>query len=311
MTMKLNDGFKAPVAVVDWVAFEVELNKRSHGGYLKNTYSKYDVSYAKPLDKGDGGAASKFEIRLQNPANYGRLSHLVAEVKNDYGLASEPKLLGIEVSLDFYHTSHDLTALKSMTESLMLGITPTIKYGNPRLIGKKSDHQNECYPFKNGVDADRTFYFGNDGDDLMWRVYLKRTDDTFIGDEGKREPKPLPPSEYRARVEVSITGNALAGLGLEKLSDLQSFRYERLYSAGLFKFTKRDLDSVPLRSEDPRRKLIYEKLGVTDKSPACILNKYNRRDARHREKKLSLYLVTDKKLSEASRQALRRLTARF
>lgn len=306
MTMKLNDGFKTPVAVVDWIAFQVKLEKNSNGWSLKKAYEKFGVTHARALNHGPGGAASDFEIRMQHPASYDLIEKLLSDLANAYGLASEPSLVATEVSIDFFHQTSDLEALKAMTERLMRAITPPNVH-NPRLIGKAFD--TSC-PIKKGHDVEKTLYIGNRHDDLMWRVYLKRTDDTFIGEDCERLPKPLPQSDCRARVEVCLRGQALTGLGLNKLSDLRGFQYERLYSARLFRFTKRNLASGPIFKTEVT-KLAAKSLGITDNSAAWVLSKYGLLDGRRRKRKLSRHLVTDKELGEASRNALRRLTSRF
>ena len=86
MKIVSTDGFKAAQAVVDWVEFEVELKKHSHGGFLKKTYEHLGVSVANPLDKGLGGAASKFSIRLQHPNNYELIGGLLRDIELRYGL---------------------------------------------------------------------------------------------------------------------------------------------------------------------------------------------------------------------------------
>lgn len=306
MTIKLNDGFKAPMAVVDWVAFTVELERKSHGGYLKNKYAHLGVSHAIPLNKGHGGAANRFLLRLQHPTNYEVIKNLVSKLKSKYGFTSEPVIRGLEVSIDFYHESSDLAALESMTERLMLSITPP-KVSNPRIIGKGDMLFSKTSLPKCSIDTSKTLYIGNKWDDLMWRVYFKRTDDSFIGEDNKRVTKPLAPDEFRCRVEVRLKREALKQLSLSSITDLQDFPYHKLYSAGLFKFANRK----HLMFTNKFSNYAAKSLGIDNNSPACILNRFGRKDIRWRERELSRHLVTDNELAEATRQALRRLTQRF
>ena len=144
----------------------------------------------------------------------------------------------------------------------------------------------------------------------MWRVYWKRTDETFVGEDGKRVPKPIDPAEFRSRVEVRLQGKALEQLNLVTVTDLRFFSYERLHSAGLFKFAKRDFSTGPIFT-DQWSISGGKSLGIDDDSPACVLNLFGRRGRRGRKMKLSNHLVTDTELTEASRLSLRKLTQRF
>ncbi|KXS31511.1 MAG: Uncharacterized protein AWT59_2378 [Candidatus Gallionella acididurans] len=309
MEITLKDGFKAPIGVVDWVALVVELQRKSNGGHIKGAYKHLGVSYAKPLDKGDGGAASKFVVRLQHPSSYAPIECLLSDLDEKYGLAAAPTLRALEVSIDFFHKTADSLALQAMTERLMVSATPSTIL-NPRIIGENYDFSGGVMPRRSAISATKTLYIGNKHDDEMWRVYWKRTDETFIGEDGIRVPKPLPQSEYRSRVEVRLKGKVLEKLNLISATDLRGFSYERLHSAGFFKFARRDHRSG-LIFTNPYSIAAAKSLGVDDDSPACVLNGFGRKDNRGRVRQLSRHLVTDTELTEASRHALRRLTQRF
>lgn len=301
--------FHAPVAVIDWVAFTLELQHTSNGGYLRNAHAHLGVSHVLPLNRGAGGAASKFEIRMQHPSSYATIGRLLSDLDSKYGLASKPVLRGVEVSIDFYHQNADASWLREMTERLMVSIAPEV-INNPRIIGDRHDFSESSLPSRRAVDVTKTLYIGDIGDDVMWRVYWKRTDETFVGEEGKRVPKSLPPSDHRARVEVRLQGRALEGFNLLSVDDLRGFAFERLHSQGLFKFAKRDRASGPIFTNKYAAAAGHA-LGINDDSPACVLNRFGRRDRRGRMRTLSRYLVTNTELTEASRYALRQLTRRF
>lgn len=303
-------GFKPPRAVIDWVIFIVELKRNSHGGHLKNRYEGIGVSYALPLDAGAGGAAKRFRFHLQHPANFGVIDALLSDLDEVYGLVSPAELEAMEVSIDFYHESANVSALRAMTERLMHSVTPPV-ITNPRVYGGCFDLSDGVLPGRGTtLTAEKTLYIGNKGDDLMWRVYWKRTDETYEGEEGKRVPKPLQSTDWRARVEVRLKGKAMDRFNLTYVRDLEGFSYERLHSAGLFKFTKRVSGSGPLFT-NPWSQAGAKSLGIDGESPACVFNQFGRRDKRKRQRQVSHHLVTDTELTEASRQALRSLTGRF
>lgn len=176
-------------AVVDWVAFIVKLGRTSHGGYLKRWLETYGVSRAIPLNAGAGGAATEFRIELQHPEKFAVISEVISRLEADYGFTEKPVMTGMEASIDFWQKDDEALATKELTERLMKSITPPV-INNPRL---SNDVESIVLPDRRAkIDPEMTLYVGNSGDDLLWRVYWKRTDDTFIGDEGRRLPKPLP-----------------------------------------------------------------------------------------------------------------------
>ena len=296
-------------AVVDWVAFTVKLGRASHGGHLKRSLESFGVSRVIPLDAGAGGAAAKFRIELQHPDRYAVVSKVISRLQSDYGLSVVPVATGMEVSIDFCPKTPDAmgAGTRNITERLMRSIAPP-EINNPRLA---NDTESIVVPDRRAkIDPEMTLYVGNNGDDLLWRVYWKRTDDTFIGDEGKRQPKPLVEAEWRARAEVRLQGNALIALGITHPADLEGFRFERLHTAGYFKFCKK-AEGVPVLASSVLVRAMAESLGIDENAPACVLAAFAQRDRRRRDRKLSRYLETDTELTEAVRNALRGLTRRF
>jgi hypothetical protein len=295
-----------PLAVVDWVSFIVKLERASHPGYLKRAYEAEGVSRIIPLDAGSGGAASAFRIELQHPACFAVIRNILSELSRSYGFSEAPLLCGLEVATDFLPMNGEHGWGAELTERLMMSISPPV-ISNPRLA---DDKQSIILPAGAEITPELTLYIGNRDDDLLWRVYWKRTDETFIGDENKRLPKPLQPNEWRARAEVRIQGSALSELGLVVPADLENFRFERLFSLGYFKFCNHKT-GVPVLKSNPFVATAAASLGIDDSSPACVLGIYGKHDKRHRCRSGSRYLTTDTELTDAARTALRGLTRRF
>lgn len=296
----------SPHAVVDWVAFVVKLERASHGGYLKRQLESMGVSRAEPLNMGAGSAATEFRITLQHPQKYDVIREAVTRLEKDYGFAEPPVVDGIEVSVDFWPKDVVLSG-REITERLMRSITPPEIYSIR--LAKKWESM-DLPDRRSEIDPEKTLYIRNIDDSLLWRVYWKRTDETFVGDEGKRVAKPLPESEWRARAEVCLQGKTLAMFDIHQLDDLESFRFERLHTHGYFKFCRKVADVAVLKS-NIWVNAVSEKLGIDENSPACVLGMFAMRDKRRRSLKLSRYLETDMELTEAARQALRSLTRRF
>lgn len=288
-------------AVVDWVALVVKLGRASHGGHLKRLLESYGVSRAIPLNAGAGGAATEFRIELQHPEKFVVIREAISLLQADHSFTEEAVISGMEVSIDFWLRNDDVMAPKEFTERLMRSIAPP-QINNPRL---SNDAQSIVLPDRRAkIDPEMTLYVGNSNEDLLWRVYWKRTDDTFVGHEGKRQPKPLPESEWRARAEVRMQGNALAALGIKHPADLENFSFERLHALGYFKFCRK-ADGVPVLESNAWVKMMATSLGIDEHSPACVLGMFAKRDKRRRPLKLSRYLETDVELTEAVRHALR------
>lgn len=295
-------------AVVDWVAFIVKLGRTSHGGYLKRLLEAHGVSRAIPLNAGAGGAATEFRIELQHPEKFAVIREVISKLETNYGLTEEPVVTAMEVSVDFWHKEGEALVGKDITERLMMSITP------PVISSVRLANAVEWFdlPHRRAkIDPEMSLYIGHKQDDLLWRVYWKRTDETFPGDDGKRVSKPLPESEWRARAEVRIQGNALVDLSIAHPADLVNFSFERLHALGYFKFCQKIPGVSALESFNPIFRKVAPTCGIDDNSPACLLSKYCKRGSRGRRLKLSSYLETDVELTEAVRLALRRLTRRF
>lgn len=295
-----------PRAVVDWVSIIVRLKRASNPGYLKRAFEHVGVSQVIPKDLGPGGAATVFEIRLQHPERYEVIRDLIDGLELTYGFVSAPQLEELEVAVDFWPLTDDMAEQEEMTKRLMMSIAPPV-INNPRIA---DGGMTILLPKGTEIDPQMTLYVGDKDDELLWRVYWKRTDDTFVGDDGKREPKPIPEEQWRARAEVRLRGGKLRVMGLSVPSDLEAFKFERLHTQGYFKFCRRDADT-PVRSLLPILQPAYDSLGINDKSPACVLATKAKRDSRHRPLKISRFLTTDTELTDAVRGALRSLTRRF
>ena len=298
------ESFKV-IAVVDWISFVVKLRSASHGGYLKRAHEGVGVSRAIPLNAGPGGAATEFKVELQHPARYRVVHELLLDLELSHGIVEAPSLTGVEVSLDLWPRASGGADGDTLTKRLMIGIKPPV-IENPRLVDGAG---SVVLPTGNDIDPAKTLYIGNKSHDLLWRIYWKRTDETFLGEEGRRMPNPLPESEWRARAEVRIQGNALDSLDLATPMDLNRFPFQRLNTRGYFKFCA-PAPGIAVLKENPWAEIAARSLGVDENSPACVLGRFACFDGRGRRRG-SRYLMTDTKMTEFARTALRNLTRRF
>ena len=299
-----------PIACVDWVKLRVRLTRPSEGGKLKGLLEiQFGVSHADPEDAGPGNAASVFVLTVQTSANFQSLSNLMQFLSLRYGLQSEPHIVAIEISIDWKPAVYESQTLDAMTKHLMKSIMPPIS-NNPRMTKDWRDLENYTLPHKRGIETDRTLYIGNENDDLLWRSYFKRTNDTYSVANGQRIAKPLPTSDHCARVEVRIKGEPLEKLGLVRLSDLLNFKFEKLQKLRLLRFGKPANPGQQI-AQNKYAAVAMAALCIDDLAPACVLNKFGHRDSRGRALDTGKSVVVDTELTESARCALRTLTQRF
>lgn len=307
-------GFRPPVAVVDWVKLRVALKRASEGGKLKGKLeSDYGVSHADPESRGAGNAATVFTLTVQEPASHYDLAALVTFLDREYGLISIPEIVAIEVSIDWRHCNHAPDALSAMTLRLMRSALPPI-IENPRLCEDVISSGLLVWSHRCVLNPEMSLVIGNKSDDLMWRTYWKRTNDMFIGEDSRRIPKALPFDKHSARAEVRIQGAALRELGLSQLSDLSSFKFETLNGKGrrYFRFARYNSKAGPLfPAPNPWFRAVVSHVGINEHAPVSVIERYGRKGSRGRIKKISRHLVIDEELTEAARIALRGLTNRF
>src|SRR5690606_34862850 len=89
--------------VLDWIKIEVELRRPTQ---LQHVRREVGIAtgrsiWIKPVDPGSGGVDKRFLLTLQEP----RLIDIVEHEKlleRLYGLTGKPKVVSLEVSVDFY-----------------------------------------------------------------------------------------------------------------------------------------------------------------------------------------------------------------
>lgn len=189
-----------PHAVVDWIEIDVTLASSSNFTAIQNAMKdglRTDrTSWITPLEKGPGGAATRFLIKMQDPPALAELRRAFKHLEAKYGFVSPPKLHAIEIAVDFYSRSTDADAVRRMTLHLMQGLYGA---GQDRRLARG---RGETVPLTYGkkLDVEKTLYIGNKLDPVALKVYFKKTDNGQL---------PIPLSEFRARAEVTLTGAGL------------------------------------------------------------------------------------------------------
>lgn len=121
-------------ACVDWIELRVRTlpdadGRATNGWSLCNYLRQHDsrVSRAEPVDRGDGGAAMHFLIRIQAPKTFDDVRAVVARIRAYRELAAEPAIAAIEIAFDARPKRSylgDPAALDQMTLRFMNGLLP-------------------------------------------------------------------------------------------------------------------------------------------------------------------------------------------
>jgi len=211
-----------------------------------------------------------FICEIQDP-EYQKVLEFLDRLKSWKGLAADPEVVGIEVSVDWYPKSQSAEERLKMVGLLRKHfLAPGLidperraqrKFAQPRsfvrpdpkkgrgvqeFVYEKTlttwnskevrSHRDKEKPVPvpptshpKILDAeyqsprlDGTFYVGAKWDEAFWRIQHKTTDER-IG----AKARDLPPSERRARIEVTLQRQPLRDLGLVSLEDVRSFKFER------------------------------------------------------------------------------------
>jgi len=307
------------------------------------------VSYVYPIDKSDGGAATRFLVRIQEPKTIRDVRAVVDRLDAHRKLADVPTIAAIEVAFDARpkpkHVG-DRAALDSMTLRLMRGLLPPSRElaRNPRqwdgpALGTTSllsSHRPRLDPTKTlyagtplVADHRRTDYVhdrliasyeAENGtsarsdderalDHAQWRVYRKVADEQFDKGGERRPVKSLPPQQHRARAEVTLTGQMLCRLNLQTLDDLAALDFALIARKKLLRFVR--VAARPFFPDEFRQRVFIDHLGIDERSQAHDIAALWHRDSRGRESELGPFLIADADLNRRLSEQLARLSQRF
>lgn len=290
-------------AVVDWLDLRMTTAKPTNFMTVQTEITAFLGStkpvYVAAQDEGPGRAATIFDIRFHDPNRQTDLTDCMERMAERFPFAAPPEVVKLELAVDFYSRHDSPSDLSAMTERLMRelaadGLKPRQLIHIAQGLHITKFLLDDEIQWK--TDPRFMMYVGNRDDEQAWRVYLKQTDcnKTPIADS----------QQHRARVEVTLSGEALAAhcLTLQGMADM---RFERLSD----KFRFRDFMS-PEVSPDlqgiPRvlALRVAKRLRTAAQAGYCALWRSKRR-------KFSEFTRADIELNAMVRQSLRNLTQRF
>jgi len=231
-------------AVVDWAELEISTAKSTNfwtvqkalreAQGLSDVVNPYVIGY--DISTGMEFAPAKrntpttlFRFRIQDPANFQGIEAVLAKIKVAFDLQNAPKLTGIEIALDAYNSNAEQAARFYKFVTLLVS-------DNRRIYRDKKDKVQHV-----PSDLNSTAQYLSDGwqigvgdkDSIRYQhIYWKTTDNN--GD-------PIPESEYRARIEITLRGAALPSTSL---ANLAFFDFANLTEFFRFRMLKATLEPL-------------------------------------------------------------------
>ncbi len=258
------DRFKIN-AVVDWVELRIELRNPSNFDTLRR---RLGVPQVTPLDKGPGGAATAFTFKIQDPASWRSVREQLEKLTHDHPLAKPPEVIGIEVALDAYSKANDMAELQGMAKHFYRQAACMVS--DVRRAAKNFKGSGKALLTEQDVvralEQDFNIYIGNKGAAERLHIYVKTTDNGG---------KPLPVGEYRARMEITLSGDELPFTSLEEgeafdMKELSRYFKFRRQKEGVNPFVAEGLKGVAQvgerkpRAHPDRRARFFSSSGVAD-----------------------------------------------
>ncbi|WP_234745365.1 hypothetical protein [Burkholderia sp. WTPI3] len=289
-------------ACVDWLDVRLRTSRPTQFQHVQSALDAAGAGklYVLAIDDGPGGVADTFVVRATDRLanNYAALSKVLAEFAARYPLTHEPEIVAIEVACDFLHTGEverdasTIEMTRRLQSSLLTDGSKPRQFDPQVWANRFMDVQGAR------LDPLLNYREGNKGDDVSWQCYWKRTDGGQL----------LPPNEWRARVEVTLQGDALKNTGLVKLADLDGYKFTNL--ARFFRFRTPVDPEIQAKGDRFRLEAIKINRRLKDATPERGLHSFRsvgQRDKKQRLRSESSHLQADDELQRAVKDALRYL----
>lgn len=274
-----------PRAVVDWVELQLSTAAPTQHRHLLAQLPPAWRSYATPVGE-NHASCSEWKLTIQDPPAAKVIAHALSAAGID---TNGVKVVGIEVAVDWYLSNSEGTAEFAQAAHHLLRHLAKPPVGTQRITAPKN-----CSGAARPCESLRALTEGwsvNIGDKEVGnhcvRAYVKSSDSGSGG-----AYLPLPPSQHRARIEVTLRGNMLP---TSTLLGLDSVKYQGLARHFYLRATKppKSVLAAILIQRQPQ-------LGQPDDE--------SKRKAHKRQ--TSVTTLADTKTNARIYDALRRLTAK-
>jgi hypothetical protein len=289
-------------ACIDWLDVVINTSRPSQHQHVQEVLREITGGklWVETLDKQAGNVGKAFRLRFHDVLanDHQKLQQTLEELSTRYPIAAAPSITAVEVACDFRHKTGSIPDTLAMTHRLQSSLfADGTKHRQFDPITAQNRYLDQ---YGDRLDPNLNFRIGNKEDPFSWQIYLKSTDNN---------KQSIPETQWRARVEVTLQGSALHEYGLNLLSDLQNFSFDKL--AGLFRFRR---PVAPEKQADGDRfKLTAIKINrklhdATPERGMHSFDKVGRRDKWRKTRAESRHLEADSELQDAVKGALRRLT---
>lgn len=208
-------------AVVDWLEVEITTGKPTNAQTVRR---KGSLCYVTPVEVSAGGATTRFRFRLYDPDQWSDIAATLTKLEQEFPFSAPPMVSGIEVSFDAYANGASTDELAELTANFYKFNSMPVST-NRRIAGRWKGDTEGIAGHKHTVrktDEGRVIAIGNKSDPISQRIYFKTVDNNG---------QALPDEQHRARIEVTLQGDAVP---LTALEDWHDFKFTTL--AGYFKF---------------------------------------------------------------------------
>lgn len=234
--------------VIDFIEFTFTTKQPTNGFSIRR---KTGFVYVEPVNEGAGSAATTFKVKFHDVTFWNDLERSIKKLKSLYELESEPVISTLEVSFDAYSKDSNFEELVEHAANFNTMLANPVSDNRRITFGVENEliliHSKERLLTLLGRCG--TICIGNqESDDESMRIYIKTID----------KKKPIPQDQYRARIEITLRGNALPFYNLDdaknykftELSRYFKFRQFKSYSTEWISLIKR---SFALIGERKRR----------------------------------------------------------
>lgn len=298
-------AFKAK-SCIDWLDVTIHTSRPTQFQHLQAALEKVagKTLWVEAMDEREGNVATMFKIRFQDDLanNVSKLQRKLDRLSKDYPFVTEPVISGIEVACDFMHKGEPSRRIRdTLAMTYRLQSSLFAPGGNPRQFDPEVQGKGANRFMAEGMrlDPGLNFRIGNKWDDVSWQVYFKCVD----------KMKSISQSKWRARVEVTLKGEALKDIGLNCLSDLQGYKFEKLTQ--FFRFRRPVEPLVQAKGDRYKHLAITVNRRLHDATAERGIHSFNtigRRDKWRKTRVESRHIEPDHELQDAVKGALRRLS---
>jgi hypothetical protein len=187
-------------ASIDWIELEIVTSRPTNFSTIRR---RADVAYVQALDRGPGGAATRFKFRVYDLPSWFELDQVIFRILESVELAESPRITGVEIAIDAKTLGNSKADLAQIAADTYKFLYKVADKANHRFVTSPTsgaiavgDAQDTMANFLAGG----TLYIGDhSAAPVCQRIYVKTQDRSI----------PLHQHQWRARLEITLKGTGL------------------------------------------------------------------------------------------------------